>query len=241
MQKSQTADLQAANIHGCAVGCTVEAAHLSPMAAESLERAASQAHPQPSPAGQPPVWPPEASTGTERTTSGPAPSVLYLRKQRPAAVGEAPCMFPHCWWTGPGKGSKWGHLLSIFFVLYVWLCWVFVAMCRLSLVAASGGYSSSHGLLVWGLLPNQKSTELQSTSSGRTGFGSCDPRALERRLSSCGAGAQLLCGLWGLPGAGIEPVSSALTSGFLSTGPPGKSSALSICHFVFLFLTLNSR
>ena len=29
--------------------------------------------------------------------------------------------------------------------------------------------------------------------------------------------------MWDLPGAGIEPVSPALASGFLSTAPPGKS------------------
>ena len=29
--------------------------------------------------------------------------------------------------------------------------------------------------------------------------------------------------MWNLPGPGIEPVSSALAGGFLSTVPPGKS------------------
>ena len=42
-------------------------------------------------------------------------------------------------------------------------------------------------------------------------------------LSSCGARAQLLHGLWDLPGPGIEPVSPALAGRFLSTAPPGKS------------------
>ena len=33
--------------------------------------------------------------------------------------------------------------------LFFWLCWVFIAPCRLSLVAASGGYSSlQRGLLI---------------------------------------------------------------------------------------------
>ena len=45
-----------------------------------------------------------------------------------------------------------------------------------------------------------------------TGFRVCG-------LSSCG-----LVALWhGDPGSGIEPVSPALTGGFLTTGPPGKS------------------
>ena len=53
---------------------------------------------------------------------------------------------------------------------------------------------------------------LQSTGSRRRG------------LSSCGAWAQLLCGMEDLPGPGMEPVSLALAGGFLTTGPPGKSS-----------------
>ena len=47
--------------------------------------------------------------------------------------------------------------------------------------------------------------------------------ALERRLSSCGAWAQLLAGMWHLPGPGLEPMSPALAGGFLTTVPPGKS------------------
>ena len=33
----------------------------------------------------------------------------------------------------------------------------------------------------------------------------------------------MLCGMWDLPGPGIEPVSPALAGGFLTTEPPGKS------------------
>ena len=66
-----------------------------------------------------------------------------------------------------------------------WLCWVFVAACRLSLVAAGGGYSSLQCAgfsLRWLLL-------LQSTGSRRAGFSSCGSWALEHRLSSCGSRA----------------------------------------------------
>ena len=55
----------------------------------------------------------------------------------------------------------------------------------LSLVAARGGYSSLWCVgfsLQWLLL-------LQSTGSRCTGFSSCGSRALEHRLSSCGAWA----------------------------------------------------
>ena len=74
-------------------------------------------------------------------------------------------------------------LFSLF--VYLWLCWVFVAAHGLSLVAASRGYSSLWCVgfsLQWLLL-------LQSTGSRHAGFSSCGSRALERRLSSCGARA----------------------------------------------------
>ena len=51
---------------------------------------------------------------------------------------------------------------------------------------------------------------------------SCSSWALERRLSSCGARAQLLHGMWDLSGPGLEPVSPVLAGGFLTTAPPGE-------------------
>ena len=109
--------------------------------------------------------------------------------------------------------------LFIYLFIYFWLHWVFVAACGLSLVVASGGYSSlrcTGFLLRWLLL-------LQSTGSRRTGFSSCSSRALGCRLRSCGAKAYLLCGMWGLPRPGLEPVSPALAGRFLTAAPPGKS------------------
>ena len=47
-------------------------------------------------------------------------------------------------------------------------------------------------------------------------------RLQTRRLSSCGSRAQLLRGMWNLPGPGLEPVSPALAGGFSTTAPPGK-------------------
>ena len=46
-------------------------------------------------------------------------------------------------------------------------------------------------------------------------------RLQTRRLSSCGSRAQLLRGMWDLPGPGLEPVSPALAGRFSSTAPPG--------------------
>ena len=62
------------------------------------------------------------------------------------------------------------------------------------------------------------------------GLSSCGSRALEHRLSSCGAQAQLLRGIWDLPGPGLEPVSPALAGGFLTTVPPGKSPKYGILN-----------
>ena len=64
---------------------------------------------------------------------------------------------------------------------------------------------------------------LRSVGSRCVGFSSCGSRALECRLSSCGAWAQPLCGMWDLPRPGLEPKSPALAGGFSTTAPPGKS------------------
>ena len=89
----------------------------------------------------------------------------------------------------------------------------------LSLVAASGGYSllqCTDFSLRWLLL-------LWNTGSRHAGFSNCGSQALERRLSSCGARAWLLRGMWNLPGPELEPVSPALAGGVLTTAPPGKA------------------
>ena len=115
-------------------------------------------------------------------------------------------------------------LISLFILfIYFWLHCVFVAVHGLSLVAASGDYSSLRWVgfsLRWLLL-------LRSTGSRHAGFSSCGSRALERRLSSCGAWALLLRGMWDLPGPGLEPVSPASAGGFPTTAPPGKPKILS--------------
>ena len=102
-------------------------------------------------------------------------------------------------------------LFKILFIFFILGCAAFfIAASMLSLAAASrtgpqlwcAGVSSR-----WHLL-------LQSTGSGCMGF------------SSCGVWAYLFLGMWNLPGAGIEPVSSALPGRFLTTEPPGKPSPL---------------
>ena len=61
-----------------------------------------------------------------------------------------------------------------FLKIHFLLCLVFVAACRLPLVAGSGGYSSVHRLLLW------------SVVSRCMGFGSFGMWALELGFSSCG-------------------------------------------------------
>ena len=65
-----------------------------------------------------------------------------------------------------------------------------------------------------------------------------------RRLSNCDSRAQLLRGMWDLPGPGHEPVSPALAGGFLTTAPPGKprifffySNTLKMCYIYLLIST----
>ena len=84
---------------------------------------------------------------------------------------------------------------------------------RLALAVASRGCSRVAGHR-WQWLPF-----LQRTGSRYTGFSSCSTWA-----QLFGAGGYLSHGMWDLPGWGIKPMSPALASGFLTTGPTGKSS-----------------
>ena len=70
-------------------------------------------------------------------------------------------------------------------LVHFWLCWVFVAACRLFLVAVSGNYS-----LFWCPGFSLRSLLLlQSMGTRRAGFSSCGLQALERRLRSSDAWA----------------------------------------------------
>ena len=73
----------------------------------------------------------------------------------------------------------------IYLFIYFWLSWVFVAARRLSLVAASRGYSSLQRTVHW----SRWLLLLQRMGSRLAGFSSWGSWALERRLSSCGTWA----------------------------------------------------
>ena len=134
----------------------------------------------------------------------------------PSSVGELQTLL--CLSTAKRFPLFFSNKFIIYFI-YFWRRWVFVAACGLSLIVVSGGYSSLRcaGFSLWWLLL------LWSTGSRRVGFSSCGSWALECRVSSSGAWAQLLRGMWDLPGPGIEPMSPALAGGFLTAAPPGKS------------------
>ena len=109
------------------------------------------------------------------------------------------------------KKNTWGNLSKVCsLVLFIyWLCWVFVVAWAFSSFGERGllcscGVRASHcsGFSLW------------STVSRCTGF------------STCGLWTSLLCGMWNLPGLGIEPVSPGLAGVFLSTVPPGKFCSL---------------
>ena len=84
-----------------------------------------------------------------------------------------------------------GRVLTFFFFFLVsfWLCWVFAAACRLSLVADSraycpvvmGGFSLGWPLLLWST--GSKLHGLQEWAA--CGLSNCGSGAAERRLRSC--------------------------------------------------------
>ena len=59
---------------------------------------------------------------------------------------------------------------------------------------------------------------------GAQALGAWASRVVARGLSNCGTRAQLLHGMWHLPGPGLEPMSPALAGGFLITALRGKPS-----------------
>ena len=102
-----------------------------------------------------------------------------------------------------------------FFNLFFWLCWVFVSVRGLSLVAASGGplFIAVRGPL----------TIMASPVA--------EHRLQTRRLSSCGPRAQVPGSTWDPPRPGPEPMSPALAGRLPTTAPPGKPCF----HFYIMF------
>ena len=108
------------------------------------------------------------------------------------------------------------HVISIF--LFINKSFIY------SFIVGSAGSLSLRGLFFScserGLLSScagfsfQRLLLLQSMGSGCVRFSSFGSWALERRLNSCDAPAELLHGMWDLRRSGIEPMSPALACGF---------------------------
>ena len=112
-----------------------------------------------------------------------------------------------------------------------------------SLVAAPGLLTAVASLVEHGL------QAAHALVLGANGLSSCGFQALEDGISSCGAWASLLPGMWDLPGLGIEPMCPALAGGFFTTKPPGSpkqflkekyTSYTNSPVFIFLSLTFFS-
>ena len=100
--------------------------------------------------------------------------------------------------------------LSLLLLFYYQLRWVFIATCRLSLVALSRGFS---------LVAMHRLTPC-------SGFSCCRAWALKRglqQLCHTSVQAQLFLSMWDLLGPGIKPMCSALAGEFLTTRSPGQS------------------
>ena len=115
--------------------------------------------------------------------------------------------------TAQGLLFKYDQLVSqlLLSVLGLHCSTGFLQLRELRLLSACGARASHcGGFSSWGagLLGEQASVLVAQVLRS---FGSW---SLEHRLNSCGAWAQLLQGMWDLPGLGIEPISPALAGGF---------------------------
>jgi len=110
-------------------------------------------------------------------------------------------------------------LISFRLTFFLWLRWVFVVACKLSLVVASGSYSICGAF-----------------SSRSSGFSCCRAQALVWvGFSSCGHRllCSMACGIFP-DHLSVKPMSLALAGGFLTTEPLGKSL------YLLFFLIMNA-
>ena len=136
------------------------------------------------------------------------------------------CLFVFCFFFFETLGPLRSIKLLIFFndfylFIYMWLCCMAfylvvvsrgcspVSVCRLLIAAAS--LVAECGLLGSGL---QKLWPMGSVVAA--------PGLQSTGSIVCGAWVSLLCGMWDLPGSGIEPMTPALPAGFFTSEPPGK-------------------
>ena len=127
--------------------------------------------------------------------------------------------------------------LLYLFIFYKFIHFIYLFLAALGLCCCAQAFSSCGE---WGLLS-------LAWASHCHGLSHCGARApgvqasvvVARGLSSCGSRAQLLRGMWDLPGPGLEPVSPALAGGFSTTAPPGKSRFIFWSCISYLFNMLS--
>ena len=134
---------------------------------------------------------------------------------------------PHSLRSAPPSENTCDLFLIFKRLIYLWLCWVFIAVRGLSLVIACRGFSLAAvcGLLI-AVASHRSDFSVRSTNSRRAGSGLVVQTQLSR-------------GMWNLPRPGIKPMSPALVGGFLTTGPSGRSRTyLKIEHKFMLILSI---
>ena len=155
---------------------------------------------------------------------------VYPRLWEKKMKSQSPQSPPHSGWESGGSPSKRRG--------WPWLRRGLTAVQGLSLRAAGGGCppAGAHRLSGWRLPSVQSSGSrvCRSPYLQHGGLGRCSRRTPEQRLGTGSTRAQLLLGLWDLPGPGVEPVSPALAGGFFT--PWATREAQQGCFFFsFLF------
>ena len=147
------------------------------------------------------------------------PSILILWLLPPKMLLHISREISFCNFIGKNK------FLFIILFMCLFLSVIGLSGCTsFSLVVESEGCSLRWLLLLWTL--GLRYLWCVASTVGAPG--------LEHRLSRCGTQAKLLCGMWDLPGSGIEPVSPALVGRFFTTEPPGKPEEVSSDHWSLL-------
>ena len=148
----------------------------------------------------------------------------------------------------PDQGSFQPLFLLLFFckfiylfIIYFWLHWVFVAVCGFLQLQRTGvtlhcGVWASHcgGFSCF----RARALGAQTSVVVAHGLRSCGLWALERKLSSCGPQAQLLCGMWDLPGPRARTRIPCMGRWILNHCAIREAQPLFL-HIIFLVLSLS--
>ena len=97
-------------------------------------------------------------------------------------------------------------------IIYLGLCWVFVAACGLSLALAGGGYSGC----------DVRASRCVASFVAERGLQARRFRELQHAGSVVAVQSSLPCSMGSLPRRGGKPKSTALAGSFLTTGHQGS-------------------